>query len=177
MRPTRCRSSQATIGIDTVATIAAATSGPTIVAVKPSSTSKPTTRSTNPTRNQDARPRLRSQRGGSSDVSNWSPLTSRSPSESQARHGPPVAPRSAKIGEFRVDGRGRHDQAPTEVEPEEEGRHDAEKAIELCCVLDLRAEEVDGEQVHRLKADCNDRRTRHQLDPTRGCVRQRVRRE
>src|SRR5262249_34080410 len=150
MRPTRCRSSQATIGIDTVATIAAATRGPTIVAVKPSSTSKPTTRSTNPTRNQDASPRSRSQRGGSNDVSSWSPLMSRSPPESEARHGPSVAPRCPKIGELRVDRRGRHDQAPTKVEPEEEGRHDADEAIELCGALDFRAEEVDGEQVHRL---------------------------
>src|SRR5262245_43571132 len=163
MRPTRCRSSQATIGIDTVATIDAATRGPTIVAVKPSSTSNPTTRSTNPTRNQDARPRSRSQRGGSNDGSSWSPPTSRSPPETEARNGPAMAPRRAKVGEFRVDRRGRDDQAPTEVEPEEEGRHDAEEAVELCGALDLRTEEIDGEQVHRLKTNCDDRRSRHQF--------------
>ena len=69
MRGTRCRSSQATIGIATVATMLAATSGPTIVAVAPSSQTKPTTRSANPTSSHDVRPRSRSQRGAANEVS------------------------------------------------------------------------------------------------------------
>ena len=73
--------------------------------------------------------------------------------------------RNAHLTDLHVERRAGHDEATTEVEPEEKGRHDSDEAIELCGALEFRAEEVDGEHVQRLQADGDDGRSRHELEP------------
>src|SRR5205823_9944331 len=60
-----------TSGAMTVATIVAATTGPTIVCVVPSSQMIPTTKRNSPTRSHDVRPRSRNHRGGVKTLESW----------------------------------------------------------------------------------------------------------
>ncbi len=67
-RGTRCWLSQLTIGDATIATIPPVTTGSTIVDVIPSTHVSPTASAATPTRNHDASPRSRSQRGAEKTV-------------------------------------------------------------------------------------------------------------
>ena len=70
---------------------------------------------------------------------------------------------------------GADDESAGDVEPEQDGAHDAEQSVELGRVVQLGAQVEDGEQVEPLDADCEQHRAGQQVLPADACVRESTR--